>query len=60
LDHFCGPPLDMLKQVYFSLVLNTSHLVIVLQLRSHQLRAEGQEHLPQPADYASFDTTQDK
>jgi len=38
LDHFCGPLLDVLKQVCVSPVLRTPHLDAVLQVRPHQCR----------------------
>ena len=41
LDHFCGPPLDALKQVYVSPVWRIPHLDAVLQVRPHQHRVEG-------------------
>ena len=44
LDHFSGPPLDALQQLCVSPVLRTPHLDILLQVRSHQCRAEGQDH----------------
>ena len=47
----------MPHQVHVSPVLSTSHLV--LQIRSHQCRVEGQNHLPQPADHDSFGAAQD-
>jgi len=34
-------------------------LDIVLQMGSHKSRVEGENHLPQPADCASLDATQD-
>ena len=37
----------------------TPHLDTVLQVRSHQHRAEGQDHLPHPASHTSFDAVQD-
>ena len=43
LDHFCGPPLDVLQQVHVSPVLRTPD-----QVRSHQCRAERQDPLPFP------------
>ena len=60
MHHFCGPSLDVLQQVNVSTVLNTPHLDSVLQVRPHQHRVEGQNHLPQPAGHASFDAAQDK
>ena len=41
LDHFCGPPLDALEQVHVSPALRTPHLDTVVQVRSHQHKAEG-------------------
>ncbi|KAK4810670.1 hypothetical protein QYF61_007470 [Mycteria americana] len=57
-DHFCGPPLDPLQQLHV-LVLRAPELDAVLQVRSHQSRAEWQNHLPRPAGHASFDAAQD-
>ena len=59
LDHFCGPLLGMLQQVYVSPVLKTPHLDAVLHVRFLQCRAEGQDHLLQPVGHAPFDTAQD-
>ncbi|KAK4823100.1 hypothetical protein QYF61_025838 [Mycteria americana] len=58
-DHFCGPPLDLLQQVHVLPVLRTPELDAVLQVGSHHSRAEGQNHLPQPAGHTSFDAAQD-
>ena len=49
----------MLKQVHISPVLRTLHLGTELQVRTHQCRVEGQDHLPQPAGHTSFDASQD-
>jgi len=59
MDHFCGPPLDALQQVHVSPVLRAPHLDTVLQVRPHQRRVEGQDHLPRPAGHASSDAAQD-
>ncbi|KAK4823325.1 LOW QUALITY PROTEIN: hypothetical protein QYF61_000927 [Mycteria americana] len=59
LDHFCGPPLDLLQQLHVLLVLRAPELDTVLQVRSHQSRAEAQNHLPRPAGHTSFDAAQD-
>ena len=59
LDHLCGPTLDALQQVCVSPVLRTPHLHAVLQVRPHQRRAEGQDHLLCPADHTAFDAAQD-
>ncbi|KAK4817103.1 hypothetical protein QYF61_027966 [Mycteria americana] len=59
LDHFHGPPLDPLQQLHVLLVLRAPDLDAVLQVGSHQSRAEGQNHLPRPAGHASFDAAQD-
>ena len=40
-------------------VLRTPHLNAVLQVRLHQHRAEGQDHLHWPAGYTSLDAAQD-
>ncbi|KAK4824675.1 LOW QUALITY PROTEIN: hypothetical protein QYF61_017255 [Mycteria americana] len=58
-DHSLGPPLDPLQQVHVLLVLRAPELDAVLQVGSHQSRAEGQNHLPRPAGHASFDAAQD-
>ncbi|KAK4816418.1 hypothetical protein QYF61_016854 [Mycteria americana] len=58
-DHFCGPPLDPLQQVHVFPVLRAPELDAVLQVGSHQSAAEGQNHLPRPAGYISFDAAQD-
>ena len=47
------------KQVHVSPVLRTPHLDAVLQVRPHQHRAEGEDHLHQPVAHASFDAAQD-
>ena len=57
-DHFCGPPLDPLQQLHVLIVLGDAELDAVLQMRCHQSRAKGQNHLPQPAGCASFDAAQ--
>ena len=49
----------MLQQVHVSPVVSTSHLDTVLQVRPHQRRVEGQDHLPQPAGHASFEAVHD-
>jgi len=59
LDHFCGPPLDLLQQLHVLLVLRAPELDTRLQVGSHQSRVEGQNHLPQPACQAAFDAAQD-
>jgi len=59
LHHLCGLSLDILQQVHASPVLRTSQLDAVLQVRPHQHRVEGQDHLPHPAGHASFDAAQD-
>ncbi|KAK4833105.1 LOW QUALITY PROTEIN: hypothetical protein QYF61_027771 [Mycteria americana] len=58
-DHFLGPPLDPLQQLHVLLVLRAPELDAVLQVRSHQSRVEGQNHLPQPAGHAALDAAQD-
>lgn len=50
LNYFCDPLLDELQQVHISLVLITSCLYTVLQVRSHQHRLD---HFPEPADHTS-------
>ncbi|KAK4818015.1 hypothetical protein QYF61_004128 [Mycteria americana] len=56
--HFRGPPLDLLQQLHVLVVLRTPELDAVLQVGSHQSRAEGQNHLPRPAGHAAFDAAQ--
>ena len=55
LEHFCGPSLNELQLVFVSPVLRTSGLEVVLKVRPHQSRVEGQDQLPYPAGHASFD-----
>ena len=57
LDHFSGPPLDPLQQLCVSPVLRTPHLDILLQVRSHQHRVEGQDYLPCPAAFGAAQDT---
>ncbi|KAK4815138.1 hypothetical protein QYF61_017579 [Mycteria americana] len=57
-DHFHVPPLDPLQQLYVLLVLRAPELDAVPQEKSHQSRAEGQDHLPRPAGHAAFDAAQ--
>jgi len=40
-------------------VLRSPLLDVILQVRPHQLRVEGQAHLPCPAGHTSFDEAQD-
>ncbi|KAK4816734.1 hypothetical protein QYF61_022286 [Mycteria americana] len=58
-DYFCGPPLEPLQQVHVFPVLRGPELDAVLQVRSHQRRVEGQNHLPRPAGCPSLDAAQD-
>lgn len=47
LDCFCGPPVDMVQQGYVCPVLTcVPHGDTVLQMRSHQHKIEGWDHLP--------------
>jgi len=50
--------LDTLQKVHLSPALRTPHLYAILLVRSYQHRVEGEDHLPQPADHASFDAAQ--
>jgi len=59
LDHFYVPPLDAFRQIHISSVQRTLCLDAVLPVRSHWLRAEGQDHLCHPAGHTSFGATQD-
>ena len=54
-----GPPLDMLQQVLGYPIVRAPHVNTLLQVRPHQCRAEGQDHLPRSAGHASFDAAQD-
>ena len=54
MDHFCGP-----QQVHVSPVWSTPHLDTVLQVRPHQCRARGHNHLPCPAGNAALDAAWD-
>jgi len=58
-DQCCDPPLDLLQQLHVLLVLRAPELDRILQVGSHQSRAEGQNHLPHPAGHASLDVAQD-
>ncbi|PKU42021.1 hypothetical protein llap_7679 [Limosa lapponica baueri] len=49
----------MVTQDHDVLILGAPELDAVLQMESHQSGVEGENHLPQPAGHASFDTTQD-
>ena len=51
--------MDELQQVCVFPVLRTPHLDTVLQVRPHQSRVEGHNHLPSPAGHASLDAAQD-
>ena len=49
----------MLQQVNVPPLLTAPYLDTVLQVRLHQHREEGQDHLPCPAGHASFNSVQD-
>lgn len=59
-DHFCSPPVDLLKQVHVFLVLENPELDVVLQVGPHQSGVEGESHLPWPADHTSMQPTAPK
>ena len=61
LDHFCGPLLPALQQVYVSPVLRAPHPNTVLLIRSQQRRVEGKDLnlLPLSPGHSSFDAAQD-
>ena len=44
-DHLCGPPLDLFQQLNVLFVLGTPELGTILQVGSHESRAQGQNHL---------------
>jgi len=58
-QHFSGPPLDPLQQLYVFPVLGAPELDAGLQMVSHQSGAEEQNPLPQPVGHAAFDAAQD-
>jgi len=58
-DHLCGPSLDPLQQFHVLLVLGAPELYAEFQVRSHQSRAERQNHLSRPAGHAAEDAAQD-
>jgi len=58
-DRICGPPLDSLQQLHIRFVLGAPHLDIVLQLRPHKGRTEGDYPLPHPVGNPSFDASDD-
>ena len=49
----------MLQQAYASPIARTLQIHAVIQVRPHQGKIEGQDHLPQPADRSYFDVVQD-
>ena len=51
--------MDALQQVHISSVLKTPRLDVVLQVRPHQHRVEGQDHLSCLTGHASFAAAQD-
>ena len=57
-DHLCGPSLVVLQWVQVSPALRTPYPDAVLQVRHHQHRAEGKDHLPHPVGRTS-DAAQD-
>jgi len=58
LVHICGCSLDVLQQLHVSPVVRTPHPDSALWVRPHQHRADGQDHLPSPADSTSLDGAQ--
>jgi len=58
-DHPCGPHLDPLQQLHIFLVPGMPGLNAQLQMSHHKNRAEGDNHLPFPADHLPFDSAQD-
>jgi len=57
LEHFCGPPLDVLQQLHVSSVLRTPHLgPAALQVRPHSTEQRGRS--PHPAGCAASDAAE--
>ena len=60
MDHFCGPPLDVLQQVCVSSVLRTPHLDAVLQPSEvSPALSRGAGTPPLPCCHTAFDVAQD-
>ena len=57
--HLCSPLLDLLQHLCITLVLGTPGLEAVLQMVSHDGRAEGDNPLPLPAGHPSVDAAHD-
>lgn len=55
--HLCGPPLDSLQQFHVFPMLGNLELDTVLEVSAPTQKngVEGENHLPQPAGYTSFD-----
>lgn len=58
-NNFHSSSLDPLQQIYIFSVLQAPGLDTVLQVGPHKGRAEGDSHLPRPADYPSGDVDKD-
>ncbi|XP_030305802.1 small integral membrane protein 31 [Calypte anna] len=54
--HFCGSPLDTLKEQYV-LMLATTALDTILQVESHKSGVQGENHLHGRTVHASFDAS---
>jgi len=58
-NHLCGPLLDSVQYVHFSLVLGSSELHVALQMGPHQCWVEGKDHRSPPASSTPLDAAQD-
>lgn len=57
-DHLYASPLGPLRQLHILLVLGASGLGVVLQMRAHKDRVEGNNHLPHPEGHPTLDAAQ--
>ncbi|KAK4823681.1 hypothetical protein QYF61_005652 [Mycteria americana] len=53
------PSLDTLQHLNVPLVVGGPKLNTVFEVRPHQCRVQGHDHIPSPAGHAIFDTSQD-
>lgn len=59
LHQFCSPSLDMVQGLNVFLEVRGPKVNTVLDVRPHQSRVQGDDHLPSPAGYTIPDTSQD-
>jgi len=57
-DHLCGSPLDPHQQLHILPVLEALDLDTVLQMRPHEGRLDGHNHLPISAGHPYFNAAQ--